>query len=364
MKKVAIIGTNGLPGNYGGWDQLVKHLTANLQNDFDFVVYTSSVGLKNKLVEYEGTRLKYVPFKANGAQSIIYDIWSLLHAAFTCDILFVCGTSGCIAMPLIKLINRSVVLNPDGQEWQRGKWNRAIQCFLKISESLGVRFSKNIIADNKKIQEYIAEEYQRKSVLIEYGGDQVLKVPLSSETMEKYNIQSHSYAFKVCRIEPENNIHLILETFREMPDFPLVLIGNWNNSNYGKLLRNENKSFENLKLLDPIYEQAILDELRSNCKVYIHGHSVGGTNPSLVEAMNLGLCIIAYDVDYNRETTESQALYFHDKEDLLLTLNRIRSSDNEILECRNSMEMIAKRRYLWHVITDKYKDIFLQTGTS
>jgi glycosyltransferase involved in cell wall biosynthesis len=359
--RVAIIGTNGLPGNYGGWDQLVKHLTANLRNDFEFVVYTSSIGVKNKLKDYRDTKLQYIPFKANGIQSIFYDICSLFHAAFTCDILFICGTSGCIILPFVKLINKNIVLNPDGQEWKRGKWNKAAQWFLKISESIGLHFAKSIVADNQKIQEYIAEKYHKNSVLIEYGGDQVLKVPMSEKTSKKYCIQAGNYVFKVCRIEPENNIHLIVEAFQDIPDMTLILIGNWNHSEYGKKIRELNKEYKNLKLLDPVYDQKTLDELRSNCKIYIHGHSVGGTNPSLVEAMNLGLCIIAYDVDYNRETTENQAIYFKSKEELLLIVQKIKREEINVCEIQNQMGIIAKRRYLWHIITDKYKELFLQT---
>ena len=363
MKKIAIIGTNGLPGNYSGWDQLVKHLTANLRNDFEFIVYTSSIGVKRKLKNYQGTRLQYIPFKANGIQSIPYDICSLIHAAFTCDFIFICGTSGCITLPLIRLINRYIVLNPDGQEWKRGKWNKGVQWFLKISENFGVRFAKEVIADNKKIQEYIAEEYCKDSMLIEYGGDQVLKIPMSEGTKIKYNIQPHNYVFKVCRIEPENNIHLIIEAFRNIPEIPLILVGNWNHSEYGKNLREANKGYKNLKLLDPIYDQKTLDELRSNCKVYIHGHSVGGTNPSLVEAMNLGLCIVAYDVDYNRETTENQAIYFQNPEELLSVMRKIEANEIKVSEYRAGMEIIAKRRYLWHIITEKYREVFFQLQT-
>jgi glycosyltransferase involved in cell wall biosynthesis len=358
MKRVAIIGTNGLPGNYGGWDQLVKHLTNNLRNDFEFVVYTSSVGVDEKIKAYKGTKLQYIPFKANGIQSIPYDICSLIHAAFHCDILFICGTSGCITLPFIKLINQNIVLNPDGQEWRRDKWSKFVKCFLKLSESFGVRFAKTVIADNKKIQEYITSEYKRDSVLIEYGGDQVLKVPMSEATEKKYGIKSQNYAFKVCRIEPENNIDLIIEAFRDIPNMPLVLIGNWNHSDYGKKLQEENQAYKNLKLLDPIYEQKTLDELRSNCGIYVHGHSVGGTNPSLVEAMNLGLLIVAYDVEYNRETTENQALFFKNREELISILKKIETKEIDGTKIKIKMEEIAKRRYLWHIITDKYKEVF------
>ena len=356
--KVAIIGTNGLPGKYGGWDQLVNHLTKNLRDEFSFLVYTSYTTDDPKLKEYNGAKIKIVPLKANGIQSIPYDIVSMLHAVFFCDVLFICGTSGCIFLPFIKLFVKKIVLNPDGQEWKRKKWSKPIQWFLKISERFGVQFSSTVVSDNVKIQEYILDGYNKKSELIEYGGDQVINVPLSNDTAKKYGIEEGSYAFKVCRIEPENNIHVILEAFKEKSNIDLIIIGNWNFSEYGKSLRDEYHRFTNLKLLDPIYDQVTLDELRSNCGLYIHGHSVGGTNPSLVEAMNLGLCIVAFNVDYNIETTENSAIYFNNENDLLRILDDFDGNLIDIDQYRNKMAEIAQRRYLWKIITDKYAKVF------
>lgn len=355
--KVAIIGTNGLPGKYGGWDQLVIHLTENLKDKFDFLVYTSYTSIVGKPV-YNGTNLMKVPFKANGFQSIPYDIFSIIHALYKCDVLFICGTSGCVFLPIASLFRKKIVLNPDGQEWRRGKWSKLVQWFLKLSEKLGVSSASIVVSDNLVIQKYIKEEYHKDSVLIEYGGDQVVKVGLSSETAIKYNISKGKYAFKVCRIEPENNIALILEAFSEVSNLNLVLIGNWSNSKFGIELRNEYSKYMNLNLLDPIYDQEVLDELRSNCGVYIHGHSVGGTNPSLVEAMNLGLFIIAFDVNYNRETTENKALYFIDK---LSLINHLQSFMSNTIDCeivKSDMIEIAKRRYFWEIITNKYARCF------
>ena len=258
--KVGIIGTNGLPGKYGGWDQLVIHLTSNLKNEFDFIVYTSYTSISRETTSYQGTSLKRVPFKANGIQSIPYDIYSMLHAIIFCDVLFICGTSGCIFLPIVRLFGKNVVLNPDGQEWKRGKWSGFAKWFLKTSERFGVLFSSNIAADNIYIQEYLKAEYNRPSDLIEYGGDQVLTVDLSVETVSKYAIKAGKYAFKVCRIEPENNIDLILEAFSIQSDVKLILIGNWNNSEYGISTRKTYSKFKNLMLLDPIYDQKILDE--------------------------------------------------------------------------------------------------------
>lgn len=359
MKKkvVGIIGTNGLPGKYGGWDQLVIHLTNNLKKQFDFIVYTSYTNYNPKNKVINNAIIHRVGFKANGMQSVPYDIISMLHAVRHCDVLFICGTSGCIFLPILKLFGKKIILNPDGQEWMRDKWSKPVQWFLKTSEKLGVKFANIVIADNKVIKNYLSTAYNKESVLIEYGGDHVLKVPMSEITEKKYGIKANEYAFKVCRIVPENNIDLILDAFKDVPSAKLVLVGNWEFSDYGKKLLEKYSEYPNLKLLLPIYDQQMLDELRSNCAVYIHGHSVGGTNPSLVEAMSLGLPIFSFNVSYNKETTEEKAFYFSTKEELKKLLLNFHDK-NKLKECAYNMLEIANRRYKWDTITEKYSKVF------
>ena len=359
-KSVAIIGTNGLPGRYGGWDQLLNHFTFILSNKYEIIVYTSKYNAVPNLKEYNNSKLKIIPLKANGIQSIFYDGISMFDAAFKYDILLILGTSGCIFLPFIKVINKNIILNPDGAEWKRGKWNFLIKQFLKFSEFLGIKFSKNIIADNLIIQEYILQFYNKKSTLIEYGGDQVIKKKLSINTEVKYGINIKNYAFKVCRIEPENNIDLILESFTKL-NLKLIMIGNWNNSDYGKKLKYSYSKYENIILLDPIYDQNILDELRSNCGIYIHGHSVGGTNPSLVEAMNLGLCCIVFDVNYNRITTQNKAIYFSNSSDLINIVKQFEEHKLDTIEISNNLLDIAKEKYIWKKIIDKYDMVIQNT---
>ena len=156
---------------------------------------------------------------------------------------------------------------------------------------------------NQVIKDYAREVYHRDSELIEYGGDNAYPVEDDGTLKSKYGLVKGQYCFKVARIEPENNIEMILQAFVQMPDETIVIVGNWERSEFGKRLKNEYSSYKNIRLLNPIYDGHELNLLRSNCKLYIHGHSVGGTNPSLVEAMNLHLPIIAYDVLYNKETT-------------------------------------------------------------
>ena len=191
------------------------------------------------------------------------------------------------------------------------------------------------------------------SSLIEYGADHVSPVTISNAHLQKYPFLQSDYAFKVCRIEPENNIHLVLEAFKALPQLPLVLVGNWSHSVYGKQLLAEYGEIPHLHLLAPIYEPRELNCLRGNCTLYVHGHSAGGTNPSLVEAMYLGLPIIAFDVIYNRVTTEFKGTYFKTKEDLLDQLLLL--SQPELFALGDQMQSIAQRRYTWAYIAAKYE---------
>jgi len=357
-KKVSIIGTNGLPGRYGGWDQLVNNLTIDLKERFDFIVYTSSYDAVKGLTSFNDAELCVIKLKANGVQSIFYDAFSMIHSAFKrYDVLLIMGVSGCIFLPIIKPFTKKVILNIDGMEWKRGKWSGAAQWFLKVSEKLGVKYADTVISDNKVIQDYVLSQYGKHSELIAYGGDNVVRVPLRAKTSAQYKVYAKKYAFKVCRIEPENNLDMILEAFAQL-DYPLVIVGNWNNSIYGVELRKRYVGYSHLHLLDPIYEQELIDELRGNCGLYIHGHSVGGTNPSLVEAMNLCLCCLVYDVSYNRETTENKAHYFQDAESLRALVCEVsEGAESDVISYGNQMLEIAQRRYRWCVITESYSKL-------
>ncbi len=357
MKKVAIIGTVGIPSRYGGFETLAHHLTKQLKDEFEFTVYCSAKAYskEERISSFHGARLVYLPFKANGFQSVIYDIISVFHALFYADTLVILGVSGALILPLVKwFTNKKIIVNIDGMEWRRNKWNRLTKWFLKLSERIAVKYSHAEITDNQAIKNYTYTEYESVSHLIEYGGDHAVRKSANPIYLAKYDFMYAPYAFKVARIEPENNVHVILNAFAKTTKV-LVVIGNWNNSVYGENLKKWYRTFRNLHLLDPIYDQDELDAIRQGCQVYVHGHSAGGTNPSLVEAMTLGLPVLAFDISYNRATTENRAFYFVDEEDLA---NRVLQL--KYLELRNNgkrMLAIAKRRYTWSVIANKYKNL-------
>lgn len=358
--KVGIIGTVGVPAKYGGFETLAHQLVLNLGQQLDLTVYSSSKSYPKaeRIKTWKGAKIKYIPLKANGAQSIPYDIIAMIHALIFCDVLLVLGVSGCVFLPFIKLFSsKRIIVNVDGLEWRRAKWSGWAKQFLMFSERMAMRHADEIITDNAGLQDYVLERYGVKSSLIEYGADHVSPVSIQPKDTEKYPFLNQEYAFKVCRIEPENNIHVVLETFQELKGIPLVLVGNWSHSEYGQQLLKKFSNIPHFHLLAPIYEPTELNKLRSNCSVYIHGHSAGGTNPSLVEAMYLGLPVIAFDVIYNQVTTEFSGAYFTTKEDLLKQLLLL--SPGELNDLGIQMRAIAERRYNWAHIASKYENTIL-----
>ena len=180
---------------------------------------------------------------------------------------------------------------------------------------------------------------------------------LTEGMLIKFPFLNEKYSFTVCRIEPENNIHLILKVFADYKKLKLVIVGNWAYSKYGRDLKKEYSNYVNIVLLDPIYDQRILNTIRSNCFAYIHGHSAGGTNPSLVEAMYLRLAVVAYKVSFNIETTNNKALYFNNKNELTEILERLEKDHNLVGKIKNNMKEIANRKYVWKIIADKYASV-------
>ncbi|PCJ65321.1 MAG: glycosyl transferase [Bacteroidetes bacterium] len=357
-KRIAIIGTVGLPAKYGGFETLVNHLVIHLSKELNITVYCSkkSYTRKERLTSYKGARLEYVNLKANGIQSIFYDTWSIIHALFSNEVLLILGVAGAWILPFVRLFTKKkIIISIDGIEWKRDKWNLLAKLYLRWAEKIAVKYSHIDISDNESIQDYTAMRYGTVSRVIEYGADHTLKVDPTPTDKLEFPFLGDDYAFKVCRIEPENNVHLVLEAFGKLPSKRLVMVGNWEVNSYGRRLKQKFQSYKNIFLFNPIYNQRTIDLLRGNASLYIHGHSAGGTNPSLVEAMYLGLPIISFGVSYNRTTTENKAIYFRTEEDLII---RLLDTANETLEkVADEMKTIAYRRYTWTLVAAKYSNL-------
>ena len=344
---ISIIGTVGVPACYGGFESLVENL---LPSDKIGLIYCSANSYSEVHSTYKGSKLKYLPLDANGVQSIPYDIISILHSLFfTKNDLLVLGVSGAICLPLVRLFSkRKIITNIDGLEWRRDKWGKYAKKFLKYSEALAVKHSDIVIADNKAISDYVVDEYGVVPSIIAYGGDHALV-----DSSERYTKQDYSLA--LCRIEPENNVHAILEAFSRTPQRKLKFIGNWDKSSYGQELKSKYSVFPNISIVDPVYDLDVLFQYRAQCSSYIHGHSAGGTNPSLVEMMFFGIPIVCFDCSYNRASTEDKGLYFQNSDHLVSMLNE---RSDLISEVGGEMKEIAYRRYTWQIVKEQYLSLF------
>ncbi len=355
MKRVAIIGTQGVPANYGGFETLVENIIGeHCSDNIEYTVYCSAKDMPQRLNEYKGAKLKYINWRANGVQSILYDIVAMIRSIRGYDTILVLGVSGCTFIPIFKLLSRAkVIVNIDGLEHRRDKWTRSVRKFLLLSEVAAVKNAHTIIADNKGIADYVIWRYKKNAKLIAYGGDHALRtVPQQkqNEILAIYGLEKDAYSISVCRIEPENNCHIAIDAFAKSGK-PLVFVGNWQRNEYSRGLKEKYGNCSNIKLIDSIYDLDILYTLRNNARCYIHGHSAGGTNPSLVEAMFLGRPILAYDVVYNRETTYQKAYYWQNSEQLQQLVERDDLTGNDTM-------LVAQQHYTWASISKQYEELY------
>ena len=354
--KIAIIGTNGVPSKYGGFETLVEYLVSDLASKYEITVYCSATSLNKSATEYKGAKLEYINLNANNWQSIPFDIISLLKECKQSDKILILGSSGCIVLPFLGKYKHKFIFNFGGLDWKRSKWNYFTKLFLKKSEAWGIIHSKYLISDNIGIQEYIKETYNRDSTLITYGGDQAEYVAPSEFDLKKYPFLKEKYIFTVARIQSDNNIEMMLNAFGLDSPMPFVFVGDWDKSQYGIEVKKNYLNNPNIVVLDAIYDQRELNVLRSNSNIYLHGHSAGGTNPALVEAMNLGLPVFAFDTVFNKNTTKFQAAYFSGSNDLREMIMNF--SPDQLTSVGRKMLEIAKDEYQWKKIALQYSEVF------
>ena len=349
--KIAIIGTVGVPARYGGFETLAEQLTRGISPvDHQLVVYCQRTAYPELQggESFAGHPRVLLPLRANGAASMLHDMFAMVHAAWIAraDTLLVLGYSGAWFLPLVRLLRPGalVVTNIDGMEWRRDKFGKGARALLRGLEWFATRFSHRIIADNAALVELARQLHRIEPRLIAYGGDHTVVEP------KPFLDLAPGYALSIARIEPENNCHLILAACAAA-GARLVFAGNWAASNYGRDLKTRYASNPTLHLLDPVYDVRKLAALRACARCYIHGHSVGGTNPSLVEALFHTDHVLAFECSFNRATLNDAGAYFRDEAGLV---GLLAAEDTGRIPAQTLDAL--RDRYRWSEIVRAYVD--------
>lgn len=357
-REIHIVGIVGLPARYGGFETLVDQLldSKNLKAR-KVVVYCESWILDKYGSNYKNAVLRALSWKANGWQSILFDAHGIFKASREGACVLILGTSATLFLPIFRRLFPSAryIVNMAGLEWSRSKWGVLARSILKFNELCAAKFADTFIADNQGLVDYVRNRYGRRASLIAYGGDQHHKLTQDDSIFGEFSLPA-TFDFAMARAQSDNQLALILETY-STSKYNLVFVSNWSSSVFGKNLYKTYNSFSNLFLLHPIYDSAKIKSLHSRTRLYIHGHSAGGTNPVLVEAMWSGLATAAYDVVFNRHTTCEAGFYFENHKQLMKIISDLPLS--EIEKSRERLLEIARKEYSWDKIRSDYEEILL-----
>ncbi|MDP5027632.1 MAG: DUF1972 domain-containing protein [Flavobacterium sp.] len=357
--KIAILGTRGVPNYYGGFEQFAEFFSVYLADKGHEVYCYNSHNHPYQEKTFHGVHILHQhdpEYKYGTFGQFIYDYNCIMDARKRdFDIIIQLGyTSNSIWFFLMpkKAIN---IINMDGLEWKRSKYSWPIQQFLKVAEWLAAKSGDYLVADSLGIQTFLKEKYKKESTYIAYGAH-LFDAPNES-ILQQYQVEVGNYNMVMARFEPENNLDMVLEgvALNKEDKTPILVIGK-HETKYGAYLKNKFKNFQNIRFIGGIYNLEHLNNLRFFSNLYFHGHSVGGTNPSLLEAMASQALVIAHNNDFNKGVLKENAYYFSNSIEVKKILNTVKKNDN-LHFIKNNYQAIAND-FNWEKINGDYLQLF------
>ncbi|MEO5564237.1 MAG: DUF1972 domain-containing protein, partial [Chitinophagaceae bacterium] len=317
--KIAILGTRGIPNHYGGYEQAVSFLAPALVKKGHSVTVYNSHNHPYQESHWKGVEIIHCndpENKLGTAGQFIYDLNCIRDARKKeYDVIMLMGYTSSSVWGKLYPKKPVIISNMDGLEWTRSKYSKPVRRFLHYAEKLAVRHSDFFIADSPGIQSYLQQAYHIDSAYIPYGA--VIYQKKDDEILKEFNVRSCKYYLIISRMEPENNVETILDGYTKSDSvLKFLVVGNTGNK-YGKYLVKKYSSNENIIFAGAIFDQKKLHSLKSFCKLYFHGHSVGGTNPSLLEAMVGRVPIAAHNNPFNKAVLGADAYYFSSPADVI-----------------------------------------------
>ena len=366
--RIALLGSRGIPAKYGGFETFVERVAPALACEGREVWVSCEGTAPPRPSEYKGVRLFYFPFRPfrRVFYETLYDVYSLLRASLTCDCVIMLGYGAGFSLFIPKLLRKKIAVNVDGREWAREKYNSLEKAALHANELFALRFADVAIADARAIQAYLRASRGKEAIFIQYGVDVPASAPWNPSLLgalhgssELASLKSSDYYLIVARLERENNIRTMVKGFLiSDTDKKLIIVGNFLDSGYQSeidALIAHYRGYNRVTFTGAIYEKYVLSMLRQHCFAYLHGHSAGGTNPSLLEAMAAQNIILAHDNPYNREVCYRFALFFNDANDMRSSVRSIEAHPNAYEGLRNGAFNRAKNDYSWSRVIQQYE---------
>jgi glycosyltransferase involved in cell wall biosynthesis len=362
-KILKILGTRGIPAKHGGFETFAEKIAIELtRRGWKVIVYCQlSSCSEGQLKNWYGVDLVHIPVRDDGAfSSIVFDFKATCAALSGDGLLLTLGYNTAVFNILNRLKGQTNIINMDGIEWRREKWGFFAKLWFWVNERIASWFGNHLVADNPGIRDHlVAHVSPKKITMIPYGADEVQ--PLDDKHLIPLGLSSGDFSVIIARPEPENSFIEMIRAFSaKTRNHKLVVLGNFKpqeNAYHEAVIASAS---DEVSFVGALYDTSIVQALRYHAKFYLHGHQVGGTNPSLVEAMGAGCAIIAHDNKFNRWVAREGAAYFASEAQLLELL------DTLLTDCKRQKDMQAaslkrfKNRFNWERIFDEYEKLLLE----
>ncbi|WP_051973026.1 DUF1972 domain-containing protein [Cryobacterium sp. MLB-32] len=360
--RIALIGTRGVPATYGGFETAVEEIGRRLvDRGHDVTVYCRRNG-KPVLEEYRGMKLVFLPaIHHRILETLSHTALSVAHAVtHRPDVAFVFNAGNAPLVPVLRARGIPTTVHVDGLEWKRDKWGGTARRYYRWAEQSCVRQADALIADAQGIVDYYKAEFAVPTELITYGAS--ILTDTAADKLGPQGLTSGEFHLLVARFEPENHVDVIIRGYRlSTSRLPLVVVGSAPYAlEHTRKIQELAASDPRVRLLGAVWDQGLLDQLYVHAATYVHGHSVGGTNPSLLRAMGAATPVLAWDVVFNREVLGPDGWFFHDADSLARLIDTADRAPDEIRDTGGALQARAHAVYDWDAVSAAYERLALR----
>jgi glycosyltransferase involved in cell wall biosynthesis len=355
---IAMVGTRGVPARYGGFETAVEEIGQRLvDGGHRVVVYCRNVpgAPEQSPAEHLGMELVHLPAaRKRSLETLSHTALSVAHlVAHRTDAAFVFNAANAPLLPVLRAARIPVATHVDGLEWRRAKWGGAGRRYYRAAESLAVRWSDALIADAQGIADYYRDAFEAPTTLLTYGAP---IIDPGSDLLAGLGLEPGGYHLAVARFEPENHVDVIVDGYsRSSARKPLIVVGSAPYAD-GYTRRVHALADERVRFLGGVWDQDLLDQLYANCATYLHGHSVGGTNPSLLRAIGAGAAVTAFDVSFNREVIADAGRFFSTADDVARQVAAVEADPAGTRRAGRRARELALR-YDWNAVAAGYEEL-------